>query len=148
LSTYGRRENVCVAGYVIEEENKGNDGEEERGRDHAWHMSIGLNAGHKKKTRGCICASWRMTGGKVHGKRQKKKKRKQGQHDKLVGIVWFGILMMMNMRRPLQGRPFMRFPEKKTRQKNNQLAEAEEENLKRETEKTIGSKRHDTWESH
>jgi hypothetical protein len=42
----------------------------------------------------------------------------------------------------------MRFPEKKTRQKNNQLAEAEEENLKRETEKTIGSKRHDTWESH
>jgi hypothetical protein len=37
---------------------------------------------------------------------------------------------------------------KKTRQKNNQLAEAEEENLKREIEKTIGSKRHDTWESH
>lgn len=42
---------MCVAGYVIKEE-KENDGEEKKGRDDAWHMSIGFNAGHEKENTG------------------------------------------------------------------------------------------------
>jgi len=44
--------------------------------------------------------------GESKAQRTETKKQRSRGHDKLVGIVWFGILMMMNMRRPLQ-RPFM-----------------------------------------
>ena len=44
--------------------------------------------------------------GESKAQRKETKKQRSREHDKLVGIVWFGILMMMNMRRPLQ-RPFM-----------------------------------------
>jgi hypothetical protein len=42
--------------------------------------------------------------------------------------------MMMNMRRPLQKRPFMRFPGKKDKAKEQSTSRSRRRKLKRETE--------------
>lgn len=64
----------CVrAGYVMEEENKENDGEEERGRDHAWHMSMVSRFGTNKKKKNEVYMCELENGGwESPGKKTKK----------------------------------------------------------------------------
>lgn len=59
-----------------------------KGRDHAWHVSIGFNAEGKKEKHEVYMCELENDERKGPGKETTKKESRQ--HDKLVGIVWFG----------------------------------------------------------